>query len=895
MKDLLLVFLAHLLHYCSAYVPASPRNDSAGVIPGGPNVTDVSMLHLQWFPNGSYIQTVSYELVGNGSQGVSQGALVHFSESKVNNASNATTTPWIALVSCDFNATNASQEIDVFTLARDKGAVAALLYSLYSTGCVINPEYADPQTFDQVFDIFSTQSLTSSRLIDYQFGQIGNETLTPLYSSYNSSRLNESSSMVGNSINSGYAMGPGYLFATLVAYNATNATNYTMGNGSGNNSGDHKGGHSNTALAMIVLYAITGCVSALFCIVIISGAIRAIRHPERYGPRARYGDGEGGMQSRARGLTRAILDTFPVVKFGNSTPNNQTMVKDIENPNTGDNSAPAPLEMSVREPQVTKDETDPDAPIQIVTKNMPPAQLIVLQPNLGNDQEASSSSPRALTASNVAAATRRPPPGPSRASREDVVPDAIGRETCPICILDFEEGDDLRILPCEGKHRFHQQCVDPWLLELSSSCPLCRHDFLALETMLAGEDPEDEDNVEQAPEIPAATAAQRRSNRFSRYTTMNGATDLEPVVRIRELTNEKVNFVLENVDLAFANSVRRVMMADLPTVAIDMVEFETNTTVLPDEFISHRLGMIPLVSTHCDEAMRYTRAREVFGLTKDLETEYLRVFCPDAVTLDITSNHLTIEPPMGIDFDDTGEELGKRTQDFGLPVGKNKVGAQPVLICKIRKGQELKVRCIAKKGLAKEHAKWSPCSAVAFEYDPYNKLRHTSHWFEVDERAEWPVGDNGREEEPPRDDEVFDFNAKPNKFYFDVETDGSLGPQEVVMKGLAELQKKLANLILGLKSQPEVDMLANTDQPQPDTGAPAAAASGWGAGGGGGGGWGDGGSTSAWGGGASPSRGGGGTSAWGASSSPGSGGASAWGGSGGGWGSPSQQSNGWNV
>ena len=40
-----------------------------------------------------------------------------------------------------------------------------------------------------------------------------------------------------------------------------------------------------------------------------------------------------------------------------------------------------------------------------------------------------------------------------------------------------------------------------------------------------------------------------------------------------------------------------------------MVEFDTNTTVLPDEFIAHRLGMIPLVSSNCDEAIRYSRVR----------------------------------------------------------------------------------------------------------------------------------------------------------------------------------------------------------------------------------------------------------------------------------------------
>jgi DNA-directed RNA polymerase II subunit RPB3 len=86
------------------------------------------------------------------------------------------------------------------------------------------------------------------------------------------------------------------------------------------------------------------------------------------------------------------------------------------------------------------------------------------------------------------------------------------------------------------------------------------------------------------------------------------------------------------------------------------------------------------------------------------------------------------------------------------------------------------------QGIAKEHAKWSPCSAVSFEYDPHNRLRHTTYWYETDIKTEWPLSTNAAEEEAPRDDEPFDCNAKPQKFYFEVETDGSLGPQEVVMR-----------------------------------------------------------------------------------------------------------------
>ncbi|EJD02966.1 insert subdomain of RNA polymerase alpha subunit [Fomitiporia mediterranea MF3/22] len=259
----------------------------------------------------------------------------------------------------------------------------------------------------------------------------------------------------------------------------------------------------------------------------------------------------------------------------------------------------------------------------------------------------------------------------------------------------------------------------------------------------------------------------------------------EPTVRIRENKKDRVNFVLENVDLSFANSIRRVMMADVPTLAIDIVELEMNTSVLPDEFIAHRLGMVPLISTNCEEAIRYNR-----DCTCEVHCDFctvslmLDVTCGEDGNLDVTSNHLDVIPVNYTLLNDGegGEEINKRPEKFGCPVGQGEPGVHPVLICKMRPGQQIKARCIAKKGIAKEHAKWSPCSAVAFEYDPYNKLRHTSYWFEEDEKAEWPLSENAREEEPPREDESFDYNAKPEKFYFDVETVGSLTPQEVVLR-----------------------------------------------------------------------------------------------------------------
>lgn len=117
---------------------------------------------------------------------------------------------------------------------------------------MINPEYADPQTFEQVFDIFSTQSLTSAHLIEYQFGQLGVNEST--YGVYDSQLLNKSSSMVQSAIQLGTPQEPGYLYAILQASNATGSIDDPALNGTNANpaSPPSGGGSTNTALAMYV-------------------------------------------------------------------------------------------------------------------------------------------------------------------------------------------------------------------------------------------------------------------------------------------------------------------------------------------------------------------------------------------------------------------------------------------------------------------------------------------------------------------------------------------------------------------------------------------------------------------------------------------------------------------
>ena len=147
--------------------------------------------------------------------------------------------------------------------------------------------------------------------------------------------------------------------------------------------------------------------------------------------------------------------------------------------------------------------------------------------------------------------------------------------------------------------------------------------------------------------------------------------------------SQKIAIKLKGIPLQYANALRRVCLNGVPVFAIDTVDIIENTSVLPDEGLAHRLGLIPLKTDlsrfnepskcDCQSESGCSNCKILLVLDSD----------ESQVTRTVLSNELVSE-------DDTVKPVSNE-----------------IPIVQLAPGQKIKLECYARLGRGTEHAKWN--------------------------------------------------------------------------------------------------------------------------------------------------------------------------------------------
>lgn len=201
----------------------------------------------------------------------------------------------------------------------------------------------------------------------------------------------------------------------------------------------------------------------------------------------------------------------------------------------------------------------------------------------------------------------------------------------------------------------------------------------------------------------------------------------KPCIKVTHASNELVKFTLSDTDVSMANALRRIILAEVPSIALEFVEMEENDTVLFDEFIAHRMGLIPLSSHGVGDIPPDD------GMT--LSKDCCQSECPQCTrlfTLDVTNEEDKVLTVTHFDLQDDTKETRQfertdwptfkrvRPCPFRDPTLEDSVDRREngIIIAKMKKDQSLKMVCKAKKGIPKYHAKFMPVATCVMNYEP---------------------------------------------------------------------------------------------------------------------------------------------------------------------------------
>lgn len=288
------------------------------------------------------------------------------------------------------------------------------------------------------------------------------------------------------------------------------------------------------------------------------------------------------------------------------------------------------------------------------------------------------------------------------------------------------------------------------------------------------------------------------------------------------------NFDLTGIDTSVANAFRRIMMAEVPTVAIEDIVVSNNTSVIHDEVLASRIGLVPL-RVDPDRLTWYpffAEPRVVNGEVQSPATDkntvpfHLKVACthkPRAAGQaagtsadDLYVNHTVYSRDL--------KYCGSDEQLQTVFEGKAPTVVNPdIILTKLRPGQEVDLMAYAVLGIGSDHAKFSPVATASYRLMPSIQItgdapikgaaaRRLQKLFSpgvigINDKDEAYVEDARRDtvsREVFRHEEFKDrvkLGRKRDHFIYHVESTGAMQPDEIFVKSVDILRNKCLDLL----------------------------------------------------------------------------------------------------
>lgn len=157
-----------------------------------------------------------------------------------------------------------------------------------------------------------------------------------------------------------------------------------------------------------------------------------------------------------------------------------------------------------------------------------------------------------------------------------------------------------------------------------------------------------------------------------------------------------LQFMAQEITVPFANALRRIAIAEVPTMAIDDVVIVENSSSMFDEVLAHRLGLIPLVT--------------------DLDTYVMPEACTCHSELGCGKCRVTFT----LDIEAGNEVRSVHSGDLRPDPSNPSIRpvSDGVLIAKLAPGQRIRLEAYAALGTGRKHAKWRPVSTCTYKYRP---------------------------------------------------------------------------------------------------------------------------------------------------------------------------------